>query len=221
MCDQGLDFVTRLPKSHSIFFDLVDELKVTESTAKLVKYGDRIVFIESKEVIIYDNKMFAHVILDPSKKAKDMHTVMKDKIDDKQTVEQMAELDKKLKYSGLLILLSKSKIERQEILPTYYTRQAIEQIFGFAKSNNNLLPLRVHSERSISGYLMLVFLSLILFISMREKLKSAMTMDQALIRLRSLKAKIYENEIIIQEPNKKVKDIAKLLNIILPTSLGV
>lgn len=221
MCEQELDFVTRLPKSHNVFFDLVDELKVSESMAKLVKYGDRIVFIESKEVIIYGNKMFAHVILDPSKKAKDMNMAMKDKMDDKQTIAQMAELDKKLKYSGLLILLSKSKIEKQEILPTYYMRQAIEQIFGFAKSNNNLLPLRVHSERSINGYLMLVFLSLILFISMREKLKSAMTMDQALIRLRGLKAKVYENEIIVQEPNKKIKDIAKSLNIILPTSLGV
>ena len=221
MCSQALDFVTRLPKSHKVFFDLIDELKVTESMEKLVKYGDRIVFIESKEVTVYGNKMFAHVILDPNKKAKDMNMVIKHKIGEKQTTEQMAELDKKLKYSGLLILLSRSKIEKQEILPTYYTRQAIEQIFGFAKSNNNLLPLRVHSERSINGYLMLVFISLILFISMREKLKSAMTMDQALIRLRGLKAKIYDNEIIIQEPNKKVKDIAKFLNIILPTSLGV
>ena len=68
---------------------------------------------------------------------------------------------------------------------------------------------------------MLVFLSLILFVSLRKKLKSAMTMDQAFFRLRGLKAKIYENQIIIQEPNKKVKDIAQLLNIILPTSMGV
>jgi transposase len=221
MCDQELDFITRLPKSHNIFFTLIDEIKVTESMAKLVRYGDRIVFIESKEVDVYGNKMFVHVILDPSKKAKDMNMAMKNKIDDEQTAEQVAELNKKLKYSGLLILLSKAKIEKHEILPAYYTRQAIEQIFGFAKSSNNLLPLRVHSERSVNGYLMLVFLSLILFISLREKLKSAMTMDQALIRLRGLKAKIYENQIIIQEPNKKVKDIAKLLNIILPTSLGV
>ena len=221
MCSQELDFVTRLPKSHNIFFDLVDELKVTESIATLVKYGDRIVFIESKETTVYDNKMFVHVILDPNKKAKDMQMAMKNTIDDIQTTEQASEIDKKLKYSGLLILLSKTKIEKEEILPTYYTRQAIEQIFGFAKSNNNLLPLRVHSEKSINGYLMLVFLSLILFISMREKLKSAMTMDQALIRLRGLKAKIYENHIIVQEPNRKVKDIAKRLNIILPTSLGV
>jgi transposase len=221
MCAQEVSFVTRLPKSQNIFFDLADKLQVTESLEKLVQYGDRVVFIESQEVTVYGDNMFSHLILYLSKKYKDVNMAMKDKMGDKHTPAQIAELDKKLRYSGLLILLSKAAMEKDEILPTYYTRQAIEQIFGFAKSNNNLLPLRVHSERSINGYLMLVFLSLILFISLREKLKSTMTMDQALLRLRGLKAKIYENQIIVQEPSKKVKDIAKLLNIILPTSLGV
>ena len=34
------------------------------------------------------------------------------------------------------MLLSESKIDKQDILATYYTLQAIEQIFGFAKTNN-------------------------------------------------------------------------------------
>jgi transposase len=106
-------------------------------------------------------------------------------------------------------------------LPNYYTRQAIEQIFGFAKSNNNILPLRVHSEKSINGYLLLVFISLILFVTMRQKLQPKITMDKALIQLRTLKAKIYDDQILIMEPNKKVKNIAKALNIILPIKMGV
>jgi len=53
-------------------------------------------------------------------------------------------------------LLSRKKIEGKEILPNYYARQAIEQIFGFAKHNNSILPLRVHGEQSIKGYIMLV-----------------------------------------------------------------
>ena len=131
------------------------------------------------------------------------------------------ELNNKIKYSGFLILLSKTKIDKQDILPTYYTRQAIEQIFGFAKTNNNLLPLRVHSEQSVNGYLMLVFISLILFITARQKLQPDITADKAMLRLRGLKAKIYDQEILIQEPNKKVKDIVKALGVIMPTSLGV
>jgi transposase len=112
-------------------------------------------------------------------------------------------------------------MEKEEVLPTYYTRQSIEQIFGFAKSSNNLLPLRVHTEQSISGYLMLVFLSVIIFVLMRQKLQPVFTVENALLTLRGLKAKVYDKELIILEPNKKAKDIIKLLDIIMPTSLGI
>ncbi|NDB82134.1 MAG: hypothetical protein EB127_05235 [Alphaproteobacteria bacterium] len=221
MCEENLDFVTRLPKSHNIFYDLVDDANLKESIATSVTYGDRSVFVSSKEATIYGNTIFVHVILDLSKKSKDINSILKNKLDDKQSEQQAADLDRKLQYSGFFILLSKSAITKDEILPTYYTRQAIEQIFGFAKANNNILPLRVHSNKAINGYLMLVFLALIVYISMRQKLQKTVTMDKAFMQLRGLKAKIYDNEIIIQEPNKKIKEVAKLLKIILPTSLGV
>ena len=221
MCKEGLDFVTRLPRSHNIFYDLVDEIDCKISSEEAVQYGDRVVFIKSKQMEIYGNKIYAHVILDENKQAKDINYILKDNLGAKLTKSQEDELNNKLKYAGFLVLLSKSGIEKQDILPTYYTRQVIEQVFGFAKSNNNILPLRVHSEKSINGYLMLVFLSLVLFISMRQRLQPNITMDKALLRLRGLKAKIYYDQILIQEPNKKVKDIVKALKIILPTNLGV
>ena len=116
-------------------------------------------------------------------------------------------------------MLSRKKIEGKEILPNYYARQAIEQIFGFAKHNNSILPLRVHGEQSIKGYIMLVFLALILFVTMRCQLK--VSMDKVLLILRGLKAKIFDEEIIIQEPNKKIKNIMEAMDIIMPTVLGI
>ena len=221
MCKEEVDFITRLPRSHNIFYNLVDDLDCKISSDTAVKYGDRIVFIKSKKVDVYGNKIYAHVILDENKQAKDIQHILKNKLDCEQTKAEREALDKKLKYAGFLILLSKSAIEAKDILPNYYTRQAIEQIFGFAKSNNNILPLRVHSEKSINGYLLLVFISLILFVTMRQKLQPKITMDKALIQLRALKAKIYDDQILIMEPNKKVKNIAKTLNIILPIKMGV
>lgn len=221
LCEENIDFVTRLPRRHNIFYELIDRANFVESRANATKYGDRVLFIESQKVTIYKQKMFAHIILDPSKKAKDTTLALKDNLAEGQTDDQVIDLNRKIKYSGFLILLSRHELSKTEILPAYYTRQAIEQVFGFAKSNNNLLPLRVHSEQSINGYLMLVFLSLIVFVTMRQKLQPAITMDQALLRLRSLKSKIYDNEILVQEPNKKVKDIAKALGLIMPNSLGV
>ena len=219
MCSEDINFVTRLPKSHKIFHDFVNETKDIESAENAVQYGDRVVFVQSKKATVYDHEIYIHVILDPSKKSKDTNIIMKDQLHESLSIQQQKTLNEKMKTAGFFILLSRQEIARTQILHSYYARQAIEQIFGFAKSNNNILPLRVHDEQSIRGYLMLVFLALIIFITMRQKMK--LPMDKALLTLRSLKAKIYDDTIIIQEPNKKTKDILKTLNIIMPTSLGI
>ena len=219
MCDEKINFVTRLPKSHKIFSGFVDAASDIESAINVIQYGDRVVFVKSQKAIVYDHEMYVYVILDPSKKGKDINYILKNQLADKLESQELSELDKKMKMAGFFILLSRTEIERSNILPTYYTRQAIEQVFGFAKSNNNILPLRVHDDQSIRGYLMLVFLALIIFISMRQKLK--VPMDKVLLILRSLKAKVFEDAIIVQEPNKKTKDIFDALNIIMPTKLGI
>ena len=66
-----------------------------------------------------------------------------------------------------------------------------------------------------------MFLSLVVFITMRQKLQLKFTAEEALLILRNLKAKIYDAEAVVLEPNKKSKDIASLLKIIVPTSLGI
>jgi transposase len=220
MCEEKINFITRLPRSHKIFYELIKQTKyMMESSKNAITYADRVVFVKSKQVNLYGHNMYAHVFLDPSKKAKDTNLLLKNKLDDTLSAQDAQELDSKIKSAGYFILLSFNDIEKSNILPSYYARQFIEQIFGFIKSNNNLLPLRVHSEQSIKGYLMLSFLALIIFIVMRQRVK--MPMDKTLITLRSLKAKIFDNKIIVQELNKKNKDIMKSLKIMLPIVSGV
>lgn len=218
LCSNDINFVTRMPKSRKQFKQLVDETNNIEARVNAVQYGNRVVFIMSQEIDLYGHKMFAHIILDPYKKAKDTNKLIDTSFKDEETEE---ETDIKMKYCGYFILISRCQISKEEILPTYYTRQSIEQVFGFAKSCNSILPLRVHSEQSIRGYLFLIFLSLVLFVMVRQKLQLKFTVDQALLILRNLKAKIYDTEAVILEPNKKAKDIAKLLEIIVPTSVGI
>jgi transposase len=184
----------------------------------VVMYGERALFIKSKSVNLYDNNIVAHVILDPSKKASDIQNILRQSNAEGFSSE---ELDEKMKLAGYFILISSKSIERQEILPTYYTRQSIEQIFGFAKSSNNILPLRVHNQETIRGYMMLVFLSVILFVIMRQKLAGKYTVEQAMLILRGLKAKVFDKEILVLEANKRSKTIFSALGIIVPTSLGV
>lgn len=216
MCTEQLKFITRLPKSHKIFHELVKQAGHMEARKHAVTYGDRVVFIKSRKLEIYGHEIYAHIILDPSKKSKDLNIILKNQLDDQLSKQAIKELDEKMKSAGFFILLSFKDIEKNDILPSYYARQSIEQVFGFAKSNNNLLPLRVHSEQSIKGYLMLVFLALVVFINIRQK--SKLPMDKTLLILRSLKAKIFDDEVIVQEANKKTKDIFKELGILVPTT---
>ncbi len=138
-----------------------------------------------------------------------------------QNPTEYVDLDKKMKTCGIFALVSSQKIEKNEVLPNYYTRQAIEQVFGFSKTNS-ILPLRVHSNQSINGYLLLFFLSLIIFIQMRQKLiKHEITLENALMILRNLKAKVFDERIVPQEITKKTREILLALGVTVPTSPGI
>ncbi len=51
----------------------------------------------------------------------------------------------------------------------YYLRQTAEMLFGFAKDDINLLPLRVHGEETLRGFLFLQFLTLIIFTELKKQ----------------------------------------------------
>lgn len=160
--------------------------------------------------------MYAYVILDPTKKLKDSNKLLSEYLD--QT--EKNNIEHKLQSCGIFILISKTQLAHNDVLPTYYIRQSIEQLFGFAKTNN-LLPLRVHSNEAIQGYLLLMFIAIVVFIQIRNKLQLKFTVEQALLITRALKAKIYDKEIIPLEQTKKMKDIYSLLKITVPTNLGI
>ena len=66
-----------------------------------------------------------------------------------------------------------------------------------------------------------MLISIIVFIQMRQKLEDKTTVEQALLVLRNLKAKVYDQRIIPQELTKKTKVIFDSLGITVPTLLGI
>ena len=119
MCEEQINFVTRLPKSHKIFNDHIKYTGTIESTINAVQYGDRVVFIKSKETVVYGHEMYVHVIFDHSKKNKDTHCIFKNQQNDKLTKEEQSALDNKMKTAGYFILLSRGKLDKSNILPSY------------------------------------------------------------------------------------------------------
>ncbi|MDF1756865.1 MAG: hypothetical protein P1U74_00980 [Legionellaceae bacterium] len=77
-----------------------------------------------------------------------------------------------------------------------------------------------------TGYLFLQYLLLIVFLEIREKLNDNFTVDQALMALRTLKFKVYDSKIIVQEKTKIHKKIFELADlqpeaILVPNSWGI
>jgi transposase len=50
--------------------------------------------------------------------------------------------------NDVFILTSTIDVQNNEILPCYYTRQTVEQIFDYLKNEADILPIRVHSEHA-------------------------------------------------------------------------
>lgn len=121
----------------------------------------------------------------------------------------------------VMVLVSSKHIPVDEILSSYYLRQSIEQIFGFAKSDLNLLPIRTHNDKTIRGYLFFQFLLLIFYIKIREKYLQDYTVEQLSIILRKVKCKVYESRVIPLELDKKQREIFELANILVPKFLGI
>ena len=100
-------------------------------------------------------------------------------------------------------------------------RQSVEQIFGFSKDDLGLLPIRNHNDLTVRGYLFLQFILLILYIQIREKLVGISTVEQAIISLRKLKCKVFDERVIPAEPTKIQRLIFEQTKVLVPKILGI
>ena len=108
------------------------------------------------------------------------------------------------------------------ILPLYYSRQAIEQIFDFEKNYGNLLPLRTHNEETFRGHLMVSFMATVsimtidrLFLNAHPKAKKKTPLNfiQARSCLRQMKCHVYDGQVSVSEPDRQSNDVLKALKI--------
>jgi transposase len=117
---------------------------------------------------------------------------------------------RKMQAQGLFVLLSTRPIAKDEILPLYYTRQQIEQVFDVCKNNTNLMPLRVQSEDTLRGHLLLAFTASAIIKKLQEDLRETEhTPENALLSLRNHKCKVFDGYVLTMEAAKRANDIYK------------
>jgi transposase len=217
---EEIDFLTRLPSSRKLYKNLIrQEVPNIETLKNAVRYGKRGLFIKQKKIELFGKEAYAHIILDPERKGRETRKLLINAMEEEEINDEHIEF--KLMKCGIMILVSSFEIEKKDVVPFYYMRQMVERLFGFSKDDLELIPLRVHKEETLRGYLMLMFMTLIVFVMLRKAIGGEYTVEEVLLTMRNLKCKVYENEILIHELSKQQKGIVEKLNIIVPKKMGV
>lgn len=221
MYGRNVQFLTRLPSLRVLYKQLVaEELHDIESVAHAVKYGKRGLFVKQKTINLFGHSGYAHIVLDPERKGRETKKFLLDVIDEKGQHDER-ELSYALKTRGVMILVSSFQLDKTEVVPTYYVRQTAEMLFGFSKDDLNILPLRVHNESTLRGFLFLQFIALATFVMMKKKLGKDHTVEEAMLTMRNLKCKVYDTELVPQEMTRQQKQIVSIFGILMPKTLGI
>ena len=218
--EHNINFLTRLPGTRTLYKELIQqEAKLLENIANGTKYGRRGLFVKEKIIDLFGKKAYAYIVLDPKRKGREIERFLIENLDDKEKKKEEQEYD--FMNNGIMILIASFQLPKEEVVPAYYVRQTAEMLFGFSKDDLGILPLRVHDEQRISGFLFLQFLTLILFVELKNKLGKKHTVEEMILTMRKLKCKVYENNILISELTKEQKIITEKLGIIVPKTMGI
>ena len=210
MMEKKIDFLMRVPANRVIYHDLVESAADTENPGKAVKYGNRIMFISSTMTEFANHNVFMHIVLDPERRGRELRRYMLKHMDDYDPFA--------VKRKGFMVLMSSQSIERDQLIPLYYTRQFVEKAYSYSKDDLSLLPLRVHGEEALRGYLFIIFLSLIVYMEVQKEIGSV---EMAFDTLRNLKCKVFDKEIVIQELTKEQKKLFEKIEVIVPNTMGI
>ena len=84
-----------------------------------------------------------------------------------------------------------------------------------------ILPLRTHGEPNFKGFMLLIFVSLIVYCGIKDRLGNKVPMEQVVSLLKNLKCKVFDNSIISCEVTKQQRLLFETLGIVVPKTCGI
>lgn len=218
---ENISFLIRLPSSRRLYKELIrKEGYRIEKIKYATKYGKRVLFVKERKVNLFGSKVYGYIILDPERRGREIKKELL-KVADEISSDIEEALEYELMKKGVMILVSSSKIKREEVVPLYYIRDTAEKLFRFSKEEISLIPLRVHKEETLRGFLFLSYITLIVYLFLKKEIGREYSVEEVLFTMRNLKCKIYDDGVIVQELTKQQREILERLNIIVPKNSGI
>ncbi len=233
--DNDISFISRLSEKTNLYKKLVAEFaSKLEDEKNLVEYNGRYVYLIKVRVLLNGadsrilkddeeplpgegNVAYAYVGRDIA-----MQNIETSKFFEnaKSKGYSTEELHRIRMSKGLFVLYSSRKIKVPEVLPKYYTRQQIEQVFDLCKNNTKMLPLRTQTEETFRGHLVLAFIASVIVKVLQEKLKNTKMNPQGVFySLGNQRCKVFDDRVITCEFTKKSNDLLRFFKLKCPVEI--
>jgi hypothetical protein len=214
-----IPFIARLIPNRKILKEFqANKISDLMTPKNAVLYENRLLYVKIKKFMVYGYVSYAYLILDAERHLKEFKDFLKLKDFDFDISSE----DAILQYEkfGFFIIVSSEYLTKADILPLYYTRQGIEQIFDVSKDNTDLLHIAYRNVETFRGYLFVNFLAVISFLTIRKLFhKQNYNIIDAFSSMHYLYCKVYDDFILISEPTEKMKEIFNLCKITIPNKL--
>jgi transposase len=206
--ERKISFITRMKENKVLYKKLVAEhLDGLDTRDNLVEYNGRYVYIKRVPCEIEGHGAYAYIGLDIERKSSESKKTFRGAKGRNMSVGQVFDA---IRRQGAFILASSRPIAVDKVLPLYYTRQQIEQVFDIGKNYADMLPVRVHSEETFRGHLLLTFITAVVIKQLQDALaKSSINPASLFLDLRNQKCKVFDDRIITHEAFKKANDCYK------------
>ncbi|MGE4585218.1 MAG: transposase [Sphaerochaeta sp.] len=217
--ENGIAYLTRLKPNRKLYKQLLAaHAQGLQHGRNPVSYNGRAVYLKRVPCSVgFGIDAFAYIGIDMLRRSHEMNAMLVNAAEDGIDPQ---EIDNSLAVLGSFIMISSEEIDTKEVLPLYYARQQIEQVFNITKNYADILPLRVHGEDTFRGHLLLCFIATIICKRLQGELDSkGVNLIGLFKELRNQKCKVYDSLVVVQEATKKVNDAYKALKLKSPDKI--
>lgn len=204
LIDAGISFISRMHSNFKVYQKAMDEHRGTlEQAENLVVFNGRFIYVKCIKCKIgekYDRPAYAYLCLDCTMKREEEYKLSQKAAD---TAISSTEIHGQRNRHGIFMLVSTRRIAQDNLLPLYYTRNQVEDIFKLCKGSCKILPIHIENESTLRGHLLITFIATVVMKMLTDKLKDTnLTAEMLFMALDQHRAKIYEDRIVVNEATK-------------------
>jgi len=221
LIDAGISFVSRMNSNFNVYKDALKNHRNTlEQEENLVVYNGRFVYVKCIDCKIgekADRPAYAYLCLDCTMKREEEFKLSQ-RISDVDM--NVADIHEERRRQGIFMLISTRRISKNNLLPLYYTRNQVEDIFKLCKGSCKILPINIQNEATLRGHLLITFITTVIMKMLSDSLKDTkITTAMLFMALDQHRAKIYESKIIVNEATKIMNYAYRKFKMNVPTEI--